>query len=253
MEDYKEQVLPVSGALDMDHDLKDIKEGDYVDAVNFRNVYTENGIDGKGENISSNVLVAFTLPGGTNKCIGKHEDRQNNCLYYFVWNSGAAHSILRYKPQQSTTGLIEQVAQGAVLNFNQDIYINGVNVLGDLLYCNNPFYRQCKINIKKAINTNKSVHFKLCASAPKASFTTTYTFQKGATTVTVPFTYTYGTGTVGEVITQLRAQLAASGTFAANFTATNISDNYVEVVALSTGIWTVDVGTPSITTEALWY
>ena len=71
MNNEAKQPIKFNGNMDMDSSVRDIRVGDYFHALNFRNIFTENGVEGGGENISGNSLVSFTLPIGTNKCIGK--------------------------------------------------------------------------------------------------------------------------------------------------------------------------------------
>src|SRR5574343_408524 len=102
------QPISFSGSLNTDVDLKTIKVGDYINALNFRNIYTENGIDGSCENISSNSSVSYTLGVGTNKCIGVYEDIPGNTMFYFIWNSNADNRVLRYIPSNDGSDSIIQ-------------------------------------------------------------------------------------------------------------------------------------------------
>lgn len=252
MESNVLQPIIFTGSLDMDHDVKSIKPGDYIDALNFRNIFTENGIDGSGENISSNVNVPFGLPSGTNKCIGTYEDQQHNCAYYFIWNSNTNHTLLRYTPQQTGTGLIETVVNSPVLGFDEWTYINGVNVIGDLLYWNNPNSPQFKINVSKAVMTGKQINFKLCLGQPSGPFSVDYQFLSTLLTINIHFDYSGTSNTIAEAIQELYATLAADSDFVANFDFTNISDAYIDVTAKDTTFWAVSfvVSTPD---QAVWY
>lgn len=111
-----------TGSQDNDTDPKYIKDGDFFDALNMRNGY---GIDFGGmENVQGNVETNYhTLPTGVNKCIGTLEDKPENTMFYFIFNSLGNHQILRHYSAQNRTDI---VAQGSALNFNEFHYIHSV-------------------------------------------------------------------------------------------------------------------------------
>src|SRR5262245_61948572 len=114
------QKLLFHGGLNLDDDHKEIAVGDYVYALNFRNKFTENGIDGSAENISSNVQVAYSMPAGTNKCNGIYEDPASNTVFYFIWNSNDDHLILRYYPASTGNGSIQEIVADSILGFTEN-------------------------------------------------------------------------------------------------------------------------------------
>jgi len=98
-----------------DVDVRFITNGFYLDGRNM-----SVGILGSQyvvHNIEGNVLKSFTLGSGSNMCIGAHDDKLNDSLYYFVWNGLGNHKILRYK-YSASVDTIEEIAGGEGLNFN---------------------------------------------------------------------------------------------------------------------------------------
>lgn len=162
------QKLNFSGSLNTDVDLKMVKVGDYIEGLNFRNIYTENGIDGSAENISSNIQVPFIFPGGTNKCIGVYEDVVNYTTFYFIWNSNDAHIILRYFPENTTADKIQVILSESILNFSEWGYITHINLVGNLFYWTQGDNPQRYINVDKANNYQKLPKFKICFEIPVA-------------------------------------------------------------------------------------
>src|SRR5690606_26399443 len=57
---------------------------------------TADGNVGVVEKIKGNVNIPVPLPDGLNKTIGKALDKEENNLYFFVWNSEGHHGIYRF-------------------------------------------------------------------------------------------------------------------------------------------------------------
>lgn len=237
MESAGKQVLGFTGSMDMDSDRQDIKPGDYFTALNFRNIFTENGKEGSGENISGNQVVSNTLPSGTNKCIGTLEDVPGQTVFYWIWNSLGNHRLYRYYPN-NTTNKIQTIVAGSVLNFGEWDYVSHANLVGDLLYwVDNKRNPQRKINVNRANNTDKRVVFKVCIGEPEVA-TVRYSFQSGATSYTIDVNY---------IVTTREAAIAtATATFnsfpglASAFTISNKGE-YVQFEATGVGSWNISV------------
>ena len=75
--------------LDTDTELRFMKPGMYRFGYNIRIGSSENGNAESVENIKGNTLVSFSLPSGTNKTIGSHEDIVNKCAYTFLYNESS--------------------------------------------------------------------------------------------------------------------------------------------------------------------
>ena len=75
------------GGLNLDTQDYRLPDGDYPYALNVTKDAQGVGQDFVVSNIMGNREVAYTLPTGINKCIGKFNDNVRNRIYYFVWNS----------------------------------------------------------------------------------------------------------------------------------------------------------------------
>jgi len=153
-----------TGGIDRDSDERLIKNGDYRYALNIRNVSSDGDEIGTVQNVKGNTLVTYVLPAGNNSVVGSTEYPADNTVYYFVWNSTGAHSIIEYN---TITQALVRVLQNAILNFNRDFLISSANVIRmnksdadvpdvlglsqKLLYWTDDNERPRKININKAI------------------------------------------------------------------------------------------------------
>lgn len=135
------------GSLDVDSEQRFVKNGDYVFAENLHFWIDDTGNAGEAKNLKGNTNIAYTLPEGKNKVIGKFNDIQGQSIIYFVWNSKNNHSILQYVLKEDK---VVKVLQDPILNFNKDFLITGVSLIQELLYWTDPFDNPKKINIEKA-------------------------------------------------------------------------------------------------------
>lgn len=120
-----------------------------LDALNVRYLTSDHSDGFVGENIKGNTQVTNSLlPSGTNKCIGSYEDKQNNLLIYFIWNSLGNHSIFKYNPLNDTVSLIIQKQE---LNFQDNpLYlITGIGSVNNLLFFTDGYNPQRLINITR--------------------------------------------------------------------------------------------------------
>lgn len=115
-----------TGVEDSDSDLHSVQPGDFIAAKNIRTGYgaTQNAISpAKG-----NLLFSYTLPAGTNTCVGSVEDKRGGSIIYFVKNSNGNHKILQYFPDNR----VRELLSGSYLNFNN--WIQAEVVDGKYLY-----------------------------------------------------------------------------------------------------------------------
>ncbi len=131
-----------SGGLDKDSEERLTQNGDYSNLLNGRG-----NITGVVENIPSNVKVDRKMPLGDNKVIGAFDDKLNDLVYYFIYNSLNDHQILEY---DSNTNTISQVLSGSLLNFSLDYLINHIDRLEDLLLWTDGYNPPREINITRA-------------------------------------------------------------------------------------------------------
>lgn len=128
--------IPVGG-LETDKDLHLVPATDYVDARNIRNGYgsTIGGV----EPAKGNTLVSYSLPPGTDKCIGTVEDKDGKSIIYFLYNTGNSYQIVRFWPDDISIplpyGRIEKLWLSPNLGFGSDWYIHSAKIVdGKYLY-----------------------------------------------------------------------------------------------------------------------
>lgn len=145
--------------MDSDTALTGVAENDYLTALNIRTTISE----GQQFQIVTNVLgnstpAIFQLPAGYNKTCGKYEDKYENTLFYFNYNSNGDNQVLRYRPQAQTIELVLQDT-GNIFAWTLETNITHVDFVEDkLLYWVDPLTR--KINVNKSTN-NKQRQYKL--------------------------------------------------------------------------------------------
>lgn len=170
------------GMMDKDSDLVLVDAKNYRYALNIRNGY--GGTLGSCTPVKgSEEVVNFTLPTGSNVCIGTAEEDRAKTVIYFIWNSLGEHLILRYYPNRVSVpnplGVIERIAQGSVLNFQEKWKITHA-ILIDLKYLywtdaqtdmntivGNP---PRKINIDKGNVTNRALNYEIHTEIPSLFF-----------------------------------------------------------------------------------
>jgi len=136
------------GGLDYDSDKLTISPDNYTYGLNIRNGVAGKGKFGRITNVKGNAKVNYLLPGGINKCIGSYEYTPTDQVFYFVYNSNANHTILRY----DGASIIEVMRFD--FGWTEDQKITHIDLVdGKLLYWVDPKPR--KINIEKAINVGK--------------------------------------------------------------------------------------------------
>lgn len=154
-----------TGSLNTDLDPRLVKNTDFISALNIRNGF---GVDGGAiANIKGFVNVSNpNLPTGTNKCVGQYQDRDNNSIIFFIWNSLGDHRIFRFFPQST----IVELARGSVLAFDQDRPIHSIRLIdntylywtdarknGQTLVGNPPR----KLNIKTSVIVGRKTRYEL--------------------------------------------------------------------------------------------
>jgi len=137
--------------MNLDSDVRSLKPGEYRKLYNGIPIAPKsssyaNAIIDTVTNVLGNALVSYSLPAGTNKCIGYIEDRAGNRGFYFVQNSTAANNSI-YRIAGTTITL---VFRSAILDFASTDFIHA-DIIGDLLFWTNGRTEACKIDITKAI------------------------------------------------------------------------------------------------------
>jgi hypothetical protein len=140
--------IPLSGLLDLDSSNEAIKPGYHKRA---RNIMFRGG---RAENLLGTRKISYTLPAGTNECIGSYYDATKQRTIWFNWNSNNKHGI--YQMVNEVITPITVCGTTDYLNFSK-YPIHSVNILygdetlGDILYFIDSLKRPTKINITRAI------------------------------------------------------------------------------------------------------
>ena len=134
------------GKMNKDLDERLVENGQYRDAMNIQ-VSTSEGSDvGAVQNLLGNLKVSKALPNSI--CVGAIADEKNNALYWFITNS-IRDSILEYKDNEIKPVLVdtEVGTTNAVLKFNSNNIITGINIIDNLLFWTDNETEPKKINI----------------------------------------------------------------------------------------------------------
>lgn len=149
--------------INQDDSFAIVDKSDYLNAVNMRFATSENGKAGQLSKIEGNVLKnsriggTFTLPGGTNECIGAYEDVPNRRIFYFNKNSNGSHGIYCYDADTDlnyTVLLSSQLVGG--LGFSS--FIHSVAMVDNLLFWTDNVNPQRRINVEAAIKLNQATY-----------------------------------------------------------------------------------------------
>lgn len=136
------------GGMNQDVNENYLKPNEWQSARNIRVTDKLEGAEGIVSNVLGNTLITYSLPVGTNKCIGNYANEQTGKHYSFIWNSNNSHTITEY---DASAGTITTVLQGSFLNFQQYELINGVGIVDDnLLYWTDGYNPPRGIEIDKA-------------------------------------------------------------------------------------------------------
>ena len=137
--------------MNLDADVRSLQPGEYRKLTNGITVPPasssyENALRGVLHSLFGNAIVSYSLPSGTNQCIGYLEDRAGNRGFFFVYNTTAANkSIYQFKD-----GVITLVFRSALLDFLVTDFIDS-DIVGDILFFTNARTDIYKLNITKAI------------------------------------------------------------------------------------------------------
>ena len=149
----------VAGRMNKSIDERLVPQGEYIDALNVRLGSTEGTEIGAVENSKGNSLVAElefqnSPLSPEARCIGAFEDGANETVYWFVHDeantqssTGKVDLIASYNAR--TFVLFYHVISTSILNFDKDYLVNGVNLIGDLLFFTDNLNPPRKINVNR--------------------------------------------------------------------------------------------------------
>lgn len=116
-------------AINFDDADEYLEEGDTRSMLNVRVGYSDSGDDGIITNVKGTTSLfselSFSLPAGTNKCIGTCADDQNSRLIWLNYNSNNNHGIYCYNTDSNT---IQTILAASILNFTDSI-IHSIDIL----------------------------------------------------------------------------------------------------------------------------
>ena len=134
----------IKGRMNKSVDERLVPQGEYIDALNVRLGSTEGTEIGAVENSKGNeLLVQLTFLDQAlspeAKCIGAYEDGANETIYWFVHdknngNSSTGKVDLLVSYNTRTFVLFYHLISTSILNFNEDYLVNGIDLIGDLLF-----------------------------------------------------------------------------------------------------------------------
>ena len=165
-------IIQFTGNLDGDTDPRVMAKGDYIYAENLFS--SDRNTPGAISNELGSAQVFYTLPTGTNTCIGMAEDSQKQSLVYFIKNSNLDHRILRWFPG---SGNIYTVAAGAYLGLDASVHSAHV-IDGDILVWTDGITLSFdigsgilgkeprKLDMGKSVVENKALSYELYAGLP---------------------------------------------------------------------------------------
>ena len=154
-----------TGGLSTDTDAAYIAGNQYLNALNVRVSADEERSMGAMSNVKGNEKVTFTMPSGTNTCIGHLSDDENSRVYYFVHNSNDDHMVLCYFHKEDTIRkVIEQddfPSSEEGLNFSLSYLITGVGLNDDLLFFTDNNTEPKRINVERGLKKHDSSYTQL--------------------------------------------------------------------------------------------
>ncbi|GAG57912.1 unnamed protein product, partial [marine sediment metagenome] len=136
-----------------------VPQGEYIDALNVRLGSTEGTEVGAVENSKGNTeVVSLNFKGSPlsseAKCIGAYEDGANETIYWFVndkanslSSTGKVDLVVSFNTR--TFVLFYHLISTSVLNFDSDFLMNGIDLIGDLLFFTDNLNAPRKINVKR--------------------------------------------------------------------------------------------------------
>lgn len=184
-------VISFTGRQDSDTTPRFLKPGDYLRVVNGHAGLSSSGQQFVVEAVNGTTPVAITygsLASGTNKVIGRLEHRESQRIFFAVWNSNSNHKIFEYNAK---TAVLQQVAEGQALGFEENAYLNNPSLIGDMLYWVDGGAPK-KINVERAKLLGKKEVLRLCFGGVLQGFqgSLTITFSN-AFTLPPPFSFPY--------------------------------------------------------------
>ena len=246
----------LTGGMDSDSDARAVVETDWRTSLNIRGGVAYAGKQGIITNVKGNEEIPYTLPAGSNKCIGAYQDIQANTILYFIWNSNGDCQILRYFADYNRIDLQVEYDFG----WTADTNITGIELInGKLLYWLDPQPR--KINIEKArlieptaIATDKIKKWNVIVPKTVANMTSPYilTFKNRAgATLFISVGDVVGIPDREQVVSYLASLLNSSPSCPVIAEACGQTLELTEKVANT--VWTIECNQATLVVADNWY
>jgi hypothetical protein len=162
------------GGMNSDHAPKLLPEFDYLTSYNVRSGSSDDNKKGAVESIRGTSLVNYSLPAGNNQVVGSYEDREDNAIYYFLYNSNSNHNILRFNGSDST---VDQILESSILDLTSTALITSITKIGNLLLWVDRNGKQRELAVDRAIlnhyDTAEDVAISLYKPAPSGQISLT--------------------------------------------------------------------------------
>ncbi len=174
-----------SGIMNLDDNNDVIPQSHHKEAKNIS--FRGNGVNQIAQNVVGNTLInnsgAFSLPAGTNSCIGSYYDQLNARLFYLNYNSNGNNGIYIYN---TVSGVIQTLflsnthSATDILNFDINVPITSINIIyadtysstldteGDVLYWVDSLKRPSKLNISRKLQSIYSLYKRSYLDVAKA-------------------------------------------------------------------------------------
>ena len=153
-----------AGKMNKDLDERLLPKGEYRHAENIQVSTSEESDVGALENILSNTKLSDGFILEDSVCVGSYADEKNNSLYWFVTSRGK-DMVLQWLNSQVTPVLVDtkQGTSEAVLKFDRENIVTGINVIDNLLFWTDNQNEPRKINIDRCIEgtVDQDTHTKL--------------------------------------------------------------------------------------------
>lgn len=184
-------VITFSGKQNSDINPRLLQPGDFLRVVNGHAGNSSTGNRAVVESVNGTQQISFTFGGladGTNKVVGRCEDRNTNRIFYAVWNSNSNHRWFEFN---ADTLVLQQIAAGPALGFTEFGYLNNPSLIDDMLYWVDGGSPK-KINVERARTLGKNQVLRICLGGSLSGFKGSLEIEfTGSKTVPPPFSFPY--------------------------------------------------------------
>ena len=203
----KSDIIPFSGFMNGDDPNENIPIGTHSYANNL--IFRGNKGDMRVENLPGTRAISFSLPSGTNVCIGSHYDQVNNQVFYFNYNSNGNHGIYIFNVATEVIQTLIQTGTnttGDPLAFDPTKPISSIDIFygdsntGNILLFLDSLGRPTKINIQRYLlgtySGIKRSYIDVAKAPPQMPVKAVYENENSSSSSTFNTTFNLTSGTV---------------------------------------------------------